>query len=85
MLRSPLISLFGILTAAWLLILVGVVVIFNYIVPFSYFHSYADSVAKGGFGTIVSLLWLFAMVKMRDYFVRTRILRNQTVTSEKSS
>ncbi len=81
--KSPLPALVGILTAAWILILVGAVIIFNYIVPFSYFHTYADSVAKGVFGTVSALVWLLAMVKMRDYFVRTWILRNKTtLTSE---
>ena len=71
------------MVAAWVLILVGAVIIFNYIVPFSYFHSSADSIAKGIFGTIVALVWLLAMVKMRDYFVRRRILKNQpAVNSE---
>ena len=72
---NPLPALIAILTAAWLLILLGAVVIFNYIVPFSLFHSYADSVAKGIFGTVVGLLWLFAMAKMKDYFVRKKIVK----------
>lgn len=81
--RNPLPALLAILTVAWLLILIGAVIVFNYIVPFSYFHSFADSVAKGVFGTIAALLWLLAMAKMRDLFVRKEILKsNQTADSD---
>ncbi len=66
----------AIFTAAWVLVLAGAVVIFEFVVPFSYFHNYIDSIAKGVLGTIVALLWLYAMVKMRDYFVSRKILKN---------
>ncbi len=66
----------AIFAAAWILVLAGAVVIFQFVVPFSYFHSnFENSVAKGGMGTIVALLWLFAMMKMRDYFVARKILK----------
>jgi hypothetical protein len=73
--ESPFFLLIVIFAIAWVLILAGAVVIFEFIVPFSYFHNYTDNILKGVMGTIVALFWLFAMVKMRDYFVEKRILK----------
>lgn len=63
----------GIFTAAWLLVLLGTVLIFEYIVPLNIFHSLLDGVVKGVLTTILVVVWLFLFVKMRDYMIETQL------------
>lgn len=72
--RKPMISLLVIFTLAWLLVLVGTVIIFQFIVPFHYWGGIYDSFAKGIFALILALGWLYAMALLRDVFVRRNIL-----------
>lgn len=66
---------------AWLLVLLGTIVIFELIVPFQYFGNIFDGVLKGVFTLILAVVWLVAMVGMRDYIVRRRILsRKEAIT-----
>ncbi len=67
-------ALFTIFTIAWLLVLVGTIIIFEFIVPFHYWGGIYDSVAKGIFTTILGLVWLYALVLLRDVFVKRNIL-----------
>jgi ethanolamine transporter EutH len=56
--------------AAWLVILGGAVVVFRVIVPLTICHCFYDSVAKGAFATVLSVVWLGILVAMRNYVVR---------------
>lgn len=67
-------ELFAIFTMAWLLVLIGTVLIFDFIVPFHYWGGIYDSAAKGVFATILGIVWLYALNLMRDVFVRRNIL-----------
>ncbi|GEM_PF-1773922 len=80
--NRPLFSLFAIFTVAWLLVLAGAVVIFKFIVPFTYCHCFYDGVAKGAFSTILAVIWLGILVAMRDQFVRKNILSKAQKDSE---
>jgi len=65
--------LIGIFTVAWVLVLVGTVIIFEYIVPLDIFHSFLDSIVKGVLATILVIVWLFLFVKMRNFMIRTQL------------
>jgi len=65
--------LIGIFTAAWALVLVGTVLIFEFIVPLNIFHSLLDGIVKGGLAAILVLVWLFLFVEMRDFMVRSQL------------
>lgn len=68
------ISLVAVFAIAWLLVLLGVIVIFEFIVPFQFCSCFYDSVAKGVFATVLSVAWLFALVLMRNVLVRRTLL-----------
>jgi hypothetical protein len=72
---SPLIAILGILTAIWLLVLAGTVIIFGYIVPFAYFHNFLDSILKGTFSTILVLVWLGIFIGLTNSFVGRFIIK----------
>jgi hypothetical protein len=73
-------ALLALFTIAWLLVLIGTVLIFDFIVPFHHWGGIYDSVAKGIFATILGLVWLYALALMRDVFVKRNILaKKQTV------
>ncbi len=65
--------LIGIFTAAWLLVLIGTVIIFEYIVPLDIFHSFLDSIVKGFLTMILVVVWLYLFVRMRNLMVRTQL------------
>jgi hypothetical protein len=73
-------ALFAIFTVAWLLVLVGSIIIFEIIVPFHYWGGIYDSAAKGIFTTILGLVWLYAFVLLRDIFVKRNILTKKQET-----
>jgi len=65
--------LIGIFTAAWVLVLLGTVLIFEYIVPLAIFHSFLDSIVKGILATILVAVWLLLFVGMRNIMIRTQL------------
>jgi hypothetical protein len=66
----------AILSAIWFLVLFGTILIFQFIVPFAYFHSFLDSILKGVFTTILVVIWLLVFVGLTNSFVRRFILKN---------
>lgn len=68
--ETPMLTLIGIFTIAWLLVLGGTVIIFHLIVPFSYWGGFADSIAKGIFTTVLGLVWLYALSLLRNLIVK---------------
>jgi hypothetical protein len=67
-------SLLLILFVIWLLVLFGAVLIFGFIVPFSYFSNiFLNSVLKGIFATVLALVWLYIFVFLTRSFVRRHI------------
>jgi hypothetical protein len=72
--NNALYAIFGILTAIWLLVLVGTVLIFHFIVPLTIFHSFLDSITKAILATILVLVWLGAFIGLTNAFVRKFIL-----------
>jgi hypothetical protein len=72
--EKPMVALFAIFTVAWLLVLIGTIVIFEFIVPFHYWGGIYDSVAKAVFTTILALVWLYSLAFLRNVFVKRNIL-----------
>jgi hypothetical protein len=66
-------TLFGIFTAVWILVLLGTVIIFEYIVPLTIFHSFLDGIVKGILASILVLVWLFIFYEMQKMMVRTQL------------
>ncbi len=75
--NKPYAEMIGIFTISWLLVLLGAIIIFKYIVPFNYCNCFNDGILKGVFAVILSGVWLLAMVVMRDVMVRRTILRRK--------
>jgi hypothetical protein len=74
---EPIAEMIAIFSIAWVLVLVGTIVIFEYIVPFTYCACFYDSIAKAGLAIVLAVVWLLAMVAMRDVMVRRTILRRR--------
>jgi hypothetical protein len=72
--EKPMLALFAIFTIAWLLVLIGTIIIFKFIVPFYYWGRIYDSIAKGVFTTILALVWLYSLAFLRDIIVKRNIL-----------
>jgi len=66
-------TLIGIFTIVWILVLVGTVVVFEFIVPLVVFHSFLDSILKGVLATILVLVWLFLFYEMQNVMERTQL------------
>lgn len=73
--------LIGIFTAAWLLVLIGTVMIFEYIVPMTIFHSLLDGLVKGILTTILIVIWLALFAKMRDVMIDTQLRLTKKVSA----
>jgi hypothetical protein len=74
-LPKELLHLIGVLTTTWLLLLLGVYAIFALIVPLPELWPgrtgiFATAVLKVALSALVALLWLFAMVKLRDLYAK---------------
>jgi len=67
----------AIFTAAWLLVLAGVAIIFKFIVPFSYCKCFDDNIVKGVLASLLAVLWLLTLVVMRNVMVRRTIFRRE--------
>ena len=70
---NPLLLLIVIFTATWALVLVGTIIIFEFIVPFVFFHSLLDGVLKAALSTVLVVVWLFLFVAMRNAMVRRQL------------
>lgn len=80
--RSAVVMLAGIFTAAWLLVLLGTVLIFEFIVPLNIVHSLLlNGVVKGVLATMLVIVWLFLFVKMRDYMIKTQLRLEKKVSA----
>jgi len=66
-------TLIGIFTIVWILVLVGTVVVFEFIVPLVVFHSFLDSILKVVLATILVLVWLFLFYEMQNVMERTQL------------
>ena len=62
-----LVAIFG---AAWLLVLIGAILIFEFIVPVTICGCFFDGVVKAGLAAILGAVWLLIMVAMRNLLVR---------------
>jgi hypothetical protein len=71
--REPVRVLIGIFTAAWVLVLVGTIIVFGFIIPLVVFHSFLDGILKGILATILVLIWLFLFVQMRNVMVKSQL------------
>jgi hypothetical protein len=71
--QRPIFILLGIFTIAWLLVLIGSVVIFEFIIPFHYWGGFTDSIAKGAFATVLGLIWLYALALLRNLLAKKTI------------
>lgn len=63
-------SLMVIFTAIWALVLMGTIIIFEFIVPLVIFHSILSGILKAALSTVLVLVWLFLFVAMRNAMVR---------------
>ena len=59
-----------IFTAVWALVLMGTIIIFEFIVPFVIFHSILNGILKAALSTVLVVVWLFLFVAMRNAMVR---------------
>ena len=67
------------ITATWLLIFIGSYVIFKIIVPLpdiypSFLGRILTEIIKVGLSGVMTFLWLYAMWKIRNFYVRRRLL-----------
>ena len=61
-------------TAAWGLVLIGTVLIFEFIVPLNLFQSFfINSTIKGVLATILVGVWLFLFLEMRNAVIRIQL------------
>jgi len=79
--RESLGTLIAIFTAAWALVLLGTVIIFEVIVPLNIFHSFLDSILKGVLGLFLVVAWLFLFVEMRDHMVKTQLRLEKKISN----
>ncbi len=63
----------AIFAIAWLLVLLGAIIIFKEIVPFQYCACFTDNILKGVFASILGVVWLLALIFMRNVIVRRQI------------
>ena len=70
---DPVQMLLAIFAAIWLLVLMGAIIIFEFIVPLAVFHSFLDSVLKGVLATILAVIWLALFVALRNLMVRRQL------------
>jgi hypothetical protein len=63
----------GIFTAAWVLVLLGTILVFGFIIPLQVFHSFLDGILKGILATVLVLIWLFLFVQMRNVMVKSQL------------
>ncbi|HZW57105.1 MAG TPA: hypothetical protein VFF30_12520 [Nitrososphaerales archaeon] len=68
-----LIELMAIFAIAWLLVLLGAIIIFKVIVPFQDCVCFTDNILKGVFASILGVVWLLALIFMRNVIVRRQI------------
>ncbi|MHB8566663.1 MAG: hypothetical protein ACYC7D_08395 [Nitrososphaerales archaeon] len=71
------IGLITIFAIAWLLVLLGAIVIFEFIIPFEFCSCFYDGILKGLLTSILAVAWLVAMITMRNSIVRKRILQRK--------
>jgi hypothetical protein len=72
--EKPVVALFAVFTIAWVLVLIGTIIIFEFIVPFHYWGGIYDSIAKGTFTTVLALVWLYTLAFLRDIVVKRNVL-----------
>jgi hypothetical protein len=71
--KDPVPILLAIFAVIWALVLVGTILIFEFIVPMQIFHSSLDSILKGVFATILVVVWLGLFILMRNAMVRRQL------------
>jgi hypothetical protein len=71
----------GIIGVAWLLVFVGVFVIFYLIVPIDifpgrtdYIFIFANSSIKVILSAILAFLWIIIMIKLRNLYIKRKLL-----------
>jgi hypothetical protein len=67
-------SLLVIFALAWILVLVGTILIFEFIVPQNFCPGICNGVAKGAAATVMGVLWLLALLAMRNILIRRTLL-----------
>ncbi len=76
-------AILGILSAIWLLVLVGTVLIFHFIIPLSLFHSFfLNSIVKALLSGILVLIWLGVFIGLTNAFVRNYIVQKPIESSQ---
>lgn len=73
---SSMTSLFGIFGAAWLLVLLGAIIVFKFIVPFTFCDCIYDGVVKAALAALLSAAWLLIMVAMRNFLVSRTLAKS---------
>ena len=72
------VALFLIILAAWVLIFLGSFIIFKLVVPIPDFEGFGgamvSAVLKALLATSLVLLWIFILIKLRDAYVKSRLL-----------
>lgn len=72
--RDPVTSLIAIFTAVWALVLVGVIIVFEFIVPLNILGSFfLNSILKAVLAMILGLVWLALFVEMRNFMVKSQL------------
>ncbi len=63
-----------------MLVLVGTIIVFGYIVPLQISPFFLDSIVKGILATILVVVWLFLFVQMRNIMVKSQLRIEKKVT-----
>ena len=66
---SSMAALYGIFGASWLLVLLGAIIVFKFIVPLSFCGCFYDGAAKAALAALLGATWLLIMVAMRNFLV----------------
>lgn len=83
---SRLLPLIALITVAWLMIFMGSYVIFRLIVPIpditpNLGGRIFTSIFKVGTSGFIALFWLYVMLKLRNFYVRRRLLGSKKNSS----
>ena len=71
---DPVRTLIGIFTAVWVLVLVGTILIFEFIVPFNPFHSFfLNSILKGVLSLTLAAVWVFLFAELRNIVMKREL------------
>lgn len=80
---DPVRTLILLFAVVWVLVLVGVILIFKVIVPFNPFPSFfLNSLLKGIFSGILGLAWLYMFAELRNMVMKKELSLTRPNASE---